>query len=173
MTVVATAKPKKEKKPSQKEIIIALLSDRQWHTTAELNDICFRYGARLWDLRHEGYVFDEQRIGNGPLWRWKLLKTPEQVALEPHLERTEAELAERAERLSEGGDALSSPDILVGYRPTEAPPQDGPDDHTQNHAEVRPVSPSTREYLERMERLDRMQEEQQQVKTQAQLGLAL
>jgi hypothetical protein len=84
MTVAA------REKPTQKERILALLADREWHTTAELNDLCFRYGARLFELRQEGYLFAEERIGAGPLWRWKLIETPIEAALAPHLARTEA-----------------------------------------------------------------------------------
>lgn len=94
------------RKPTQRERILALLADRRWHTTAELNEICFRYGARLFEMRRDGYVFDEERIGAGPLWRWRLVETPDQAALAPHLERTGAVIA--AKRESRGGSASSA-----------------------------------------------------------------
>lgn len=165
MTAATTAK---KKKPSQKERILALLADRCWHTTAELNEICFRYGGRFHELRKEGYVFDEQRIGNGPLWRWKLLQTPEQVTLEPHLERTNEQIAERAERLSEGEPLPVKASSCSGVA------QDGSESSkgAAAHRETRPVSPN-QEYLERMERLDRMQAEEKASPKPLQMGLSL
>jgi hypothetical protein len=148
------------KKPSQKERIIALLSDRLWHTTEELNDLCYRYGARLFELRREGYVFTEERIGKGPLWRWRLEKTPEQVALEPHLERTNEEIAERAERLS---GAISRQ-------------EDGPatESHIENHG--RSVPDLYDKLIAERERKRCELEEQRKQREQAQplqLGLSL
>jgi hypothetical protein len=40
---------------NQKSRILSLLKSKEWVTQKELNTICFRYGARLWDLRQDGY----------------------------------------------------------------------------------------------------------------------
>jgi len=106
MTATAT----KAKKPTQRDRILARLSDRQWHDTAELNAICFRYGARLFELRNEGYLFDEERIGAGPLWRWRLVLTPAQVVLVPHLERSEADYQAKREVVRGGSVNVAGPE---------------------------------------------------------------
>jgi hypothetical protein len=38
----------------------------------QLNNLCFRYGARLMDLRKRGYVIDSKHI-KGSEWRFTLL----------------------------------------------------------------------------------------------------
>ena len=50
---------------SQKEKILKLLKERGANgaTNYELNDICFRYGARIKDLRDEGYDIKTVREG--------------------------------------------------------------------------------------------------------------
>jgi len=60
-------------KPTQKEKIVALLSDGRWHSTIELHVICWRYGARLWDLRRDGYVFEKRRTADPRIEEWRLL----------------------------------------------------------------------------------------------------
>ena len=43
------------------------MSDMRWHTNAELNRICFRYGARLWELKHEdGYLIEKRNVPRKP-----------------------------------------------------------------------------------------------------------
>ena len=52
---------------TQKDRIIELLRDMRWHTNAELNRICFRYGARLWELKHEeGYIIEKRNVPKKP-----------------------------------------------------------------------------------------------------------
>lgn len=52
---------------TQKECIVALMSDMKWHTNVELNGICFRYGARLWELKHEeGYLVEKRNVPKKP-----------------------------------------------------------------------------------------------------------
>jgi hypothetical protein len=50
-------------KQSQKEKIIALLLERfpKWATNVELNQICFRYGGRIDELREEGWAIENLR----------------------------------------------------------------------------------------------------------------
>jgi hypothetical protein len=65
-------------KPTHKEKIVALLSDRRWHSTVELHAICWRYGARLWDLRRDGYVFEKRRTPDPRIEEWRLVSAPDQ-----------------------------------------------------------------------------------------------
>ena len=52
---------------TQKDRIVELLRDMRWHTNAELNRICFRYGARLWELKHEeGYIIEKRNVPKKP-----------------------------------------------------------------------------------------------------------
>lgn len=43
------------KRKSSKQRILDLLSDGEEHGMNGLNAISFRYGARIWELRREGY----------------------------------------------------------------------------------------------------------------------
>ncbi len=47
---------------TQKEKIQGLLSDGLWHSFSELNEICFRYGARLFELKKDGYEFEKKLV---------------------------------------------------------------------------------------------------------------
>ena len=52
---------------TQKDRIVELMRDMRWHTNAELNRICFRYGARLWELKHEeGYIIEKRNVPKKP-----------------------------------------------------------------------------------------------------------
>jgi len=56
------------KAPNHQEQILALLIERgsQGVTNVELNrDVCFRYGARIYELRQQGYLIDTVRFGEG------------------------------------------------------------------------------------------------------------
>jgi hypothetical protein len=66
-------------KPTHKEKIVALLSDGRWHSTIELHAICWRYGARLWDLRRDGYVFEKRRTPDPRIEEWRLVSAPDQT----------------------------------------------------------------------------------------------
>jgi hypothetical protein len=54
---------------TQKDKILNLLRDKKTVTNYELNDICFRYGARLLDLRNDGYVITSKHIKDS-LWEF-------------------------------------------------------------------------------------------------------
>ena len=54
---------------SHKQSILNLLQDGQKHNFRELNNICFRYGGRIFDLRKEGYLIGEERV-EGVWWYW-------------------------------------------------------------------------------------------------------
>ena len=43
----------------------------------ELNKICFRYGARIYELRKEGYHITTERFGKG-LCKYTLTQEPEE-----------------------------------------------------------------------------------------------
>lgn len=53
--------------------ILALLKRKAKVTNRELNQICFRYGARIYDLRKLGYVIETNREGLG-YFSFKLIK---------------------------------------------------------------------------------------------------
>ena len=68
---------------TQKAKIIDLLKDKEWHSTEELHAICWRYGARLFDLREEGYVFEKKpHPFKKNLELWRLLTKPGEVVPE-------------------------------------------------------------------------------------------
>ena len=55
------------KAPNHREQILALLQERGVRGIAndELNRICFRYGARIYELRKQGYLIETVRFGEG------------------------------------------------------------------------------------------------------------
>jgi hypothetical protein len=62
---------------SQKRKIIDLLLERYpgYATNFELNDVCFRYGGRICDLRKEGWDIENKQVKENPQeWRARLLK---------------------------------------------------------------------------------------------------
>lgn len=63
-------------KRSQKQRIADLLSDGRWHSTVDLHAICWRYGARLWDLRQEGCQFEKRRTEDPQIEEWRLVALP-------------------------------------------------------------------------------------------------
>ena len=60
---------------NQKQKILKLLSDGREHSNVELNDICFRYGARIFEIRKEGIVIDITRSAEHGV-KYYQLKTP-------------------------------------------------------------------------------------------------
>lgn len=52
-------------KVSQTARILRLLKANGRATNKELNKICFRYGARIFELRREGHVIVTNRIKDG------------------------------------------------------------------------------------------------------------
>jgi hypothetical protein len=55
------------KNSSQRDQILRLLSERDAAgvTNLELNEICFRYGARIWELRRKGHSISTKNRGEG------------------------------------------------------------------------------------------------------------
>jgi hypothetical protein len=60
---------------NQKQKIIKLLKSQEWTHISELNKICFRYGARLYELRSDGYRFMKRKAPDG-FEEWKLIHDP-------------------------------------------------------------------------------------------------
>ena len=61
-------------KPTQRERVLALLSKGRWVHARELHEISWRYGARLYELRHyEGYEIERRRAPDGSgMYEWRL-----------------------------------------------------------------------------------------------------
>jgi len=105
--------PCRPKKASQKQRIIALLSDRQWHTSSEL-DAAFRKhypeGGWCWDgakarlkatlERRGGTIVSENVTGRHESRHRMVL--PEDAKLQRMLERSEAEMAKRRKAVRGG-----------------------------------------------------------------------
>jgi len=58
----------------QQQAIVFALKDGP-KTNVELNEICFRYGARIWDLRQIGYGITHSYIEPG-LYLYTLISEP-------------------------------------------------------------------------------------------------
>jgi hypothetical protein len=50
---------------SQTKRILDLFKKEKSVTNAQLNTICFRYGARIHELRNDGYIIVTNRLGKG------------------------------------------------------------------------------------------------------------
>lgn len=62
-------KRKEVKDLSQTARILRLLKAQKRATNRELNRICFRYGARIFELRREGHIIVSTQIKQG-LWEF-------------------------------------------------------------------------------------------------------
>ena len=61
-----------ELRESKKKKLRALFADHRWHDANELNRIAYRYGAYIWDFRHdEGMNIERKRV-KGQLYAWRL-----------------------------------------------------------------------------------------------------
>lgn len=49
--------------------VLRILKNNGSATNKDLNRICFRYGARIHELRNEGWVIDSNRLEGG-LWEF-------------------------------------------------------------------------------------------------------
>lgn len=58
-----------EGKRTMKQKVYDLLKDGEWHNFRELNDICFRYGARLLELRKEGIDHEIKKVNGVNFYR--------------------------------------------------------------------------------------------------------
>lgn len=66
MSEVLTIRKEKQSQASRREVILRLLKEAgpAGRTNLELNEVCFRYGARLWELRKHHRI-DTLREGPG------------------------------------------------------------------------------------------------------------
>jgi len=62
-------------KTKEQKVLELLRSRKNGAMNTELNRICFRYGARIADLRAKRYIIETKREGEG-LYSYKLIKEP-------------------------------------------------------------------------------------------------
>lgn len=63
----------KQKKPTQRDRILAVLKKRKRGVlNTELNALCYRYGARIWELRTAGFPILTERVEQG-VYRYILI----------------------------------------------------------------------------------------------------
>lgn len=79
-------------KLTHKQKLLNLLKDGNWHNFRELNEICFRYGARLWDLKMQDGIDHEIKKVNGI--EYYRLKQKEEIDAEIEEEKYKAEAEE-------------------------------------------------------------------------------
>lgn len=65
---------------TQRDKILELLREKGTVSNYDLNSIAFRYGARLQELRDNGYVITSRHI-KGSKWTFTLTETPHQMEL--------------------------------------------------------------------------------------------
>lgn len=58
-------KTERKRRISAKMRVLELLQCFTTRTNIQLNDVCFRYGARIYELRKEGYRIDRKHKGKG------------------------------------------------------------------------------------------------------------
>jgi len=57
---------------THKQKILNILKDGRWHSAKELHDkVGWRFGARLYDLRQEGFSFEKDTSNKLDMWRLK------------------------------------------------------------------------------------------------------
>ena len=73
---ISAFKREKKRHLTKREQILQLLMDGKWHSNAELSKITPRYGARLKELRDEGWIIEKEYVGEG-LWLYRLVPRKE------------------------------------------------------------------------------------------------
>lgn len=77
----ATTHTEPAKGTTQKQRLLNLLRDGEWHTTIEILHTVYgqegdkgiaRAGARIWDLKADGYQI-ESRKANGSIWEYRMI----------------------------------------------------------------------------------------------------
>ena len=59
---------------AQKQAILSLLGDMEWHSSGELMDVSsHRYSARMWDLKQDGFHIASRRMEGKRVWEYKLV----------------------------------------------------------------------------------------------------
>lgn len=60
-----------------KEKVLSVLEDGQWHSYFELLEVYFKYTSRIFDLKKDGYIFEErQNAHNKHALDYRLVKEP-------------------------------------------------------------------------------------------------
>ena len=82
-----TTHPTTEIGGSQKERLLTVLSDGEWHTTVEIGERVYgfhsgiyRIGARIHDLKKDGYDIHSQATDNKAIWRYRLQKSSQMTS---------------------------------------------------------------------------------------------
>ena len=58
---------------TNKEALLELLSDREWHSNGECAGVAgFRYGGRKHDLEQDGWIIDKRHVKGGR-WDYRLV----------------------------------------------------------------------------------------------------
>ena len=65
-------KQERKRHINKRQQILRLLLDREWHSNAELKEITPRYGARIKELRDQGWEIVKRYRGKG-LWEYCLV----------------------------------------------------------------------------------------------------
>jgi hypothetical protein len=65
----------KKRRTNNKTKVLLALQRPDGATNVQLNDICFRYGARLYDLRKEGWKIKTENEGDG-IFRFRITAKP-------------------------------------------------------------------------------------------------
>lgn len=86
------------KEKSQKERVLDRLNEGGWLPMTEAlhwSPPITRLGARIWDLRHEGYIIDERKVP-GKSWSEYRLRPAQPVTLpDPFPKKAEEKIVER------------------------------------------------------------------------------
>jgi hypothetical protein len=70
------------RRASSRDRVLAVLQAKRIVTNVELNDVCFRYGARLKELRDQGYDIVTGEKKGGVVWyHFKGLKRSGQLEM--------------------------------------------------------------------------------------------
>lgn len=66
---------------NQKQRILHLLTEKDRVSNVELNRICFRYGARIMELRRAGFdiVSERDKVSKRGLWWTRLITPPDEI----------------------------------------------------------------------------------------------
>lgn len=59
-------------KISQKDRILNLLKANDTATSRDLNNICYRYSARILDLRRDGHIIESKQVRKG-FWTFRYI----------------------------------------------------------------------------------------------------
>lgn len=97
---------------TQSEKILNLLRSKKWVSNIELNDICFRYSARLHDLKKKGYIVEKKKHPDKPsIFLYSLTRDPDSMSFMERIKPTETAV-ETARKIKTEQQALE-PQLLL------------------------------------------------------------